>query len=100
MAHWLMNPTRNHEVAGLIPGLGGRPGATAPNKPQAGEPPKCGGRGPKKRKKKKKKKKKGSNLAPTSKNGQQRNYDIVGQNGKASILYMLHASSVLTNQEQ
>ena len=21
MAQWLMNPTRNHEVAGLIPGL-------------------------------------------------------------------------------
>ena len=21
MAHWLMNPTRNHEVVGLIPGL-------------------------------------------------------------------------------
>ena len=28
------------------------------------------------------------------------NYDIVGQNGKASILYMLHVSTVLNNQGQ
>ena len=51
MAQWLTNPTRNHEVVGLIPGLAqwvkdlallwlwSRPAATAPIRPLAWEPP-------------------------------------------------------------
>ena len=51
MAQWLMDPTRNDEVAGLIPGLLSelriwhchelwcRSVATAPIRPLAGEPP-------------------------------------------------------------
>ena len=50
MAQWLTNPTRNHEVAGLIPGLPQwvkdpellwlrrRPVATAPIRPRAWKP--------------------------------------------------------------
>ena len=51
MAQWLTNPTRNHEVLGLIPGLTQRvkdlmllwlwcrPAAVAPIQPLAWEPP-------------------------------------------------------------
>ena len=51
MAQWLTNPTRNHEVSGLIPGLTQRvkdlmllwlwcrPAAVAPIQPLAWEPP-------------------------------------------------------------
>ena len=82
MAQWLMNPTRNHEVVGLIPGLAqwvkesgvamscgvgrrcslslallwlwGRPAATALSGPLAWEPPYATGSGPRKGKKDKK----------------------------------------------
>ena len=39
MAQWLKNPTRNHEVASLIPGLAQVWVATAPIEPLAWEPP-------------------------------------------------------------
>ena len=42
MIQWLMNPTRNHEVVGLIPGIAQwvkDPVATAPIRPLAWEPP-------------------------------------------------------------
>ena len=71
LAQWLTNPTRNHEVAGLIPGLavscgvGGRQGsdpallwlwhqlaAIAPIRPLAWEPPYAAGAAQEKTKKK------------------------------------------------
>ena len=55
MAQWLTDPTRNHEVAGLIPGLA--QWARPPLSPTTGKLQKPGG-GPKKKKKRKKKKKK------------------------------------------
>ena len=74
MVQWLMNPTRNHEVSGLIPGIAmsygvglrhnsdpawlwlwHRPVATAPIRPLAWEPPYAMGVAPGKRQKDKKK---------------------------------------------
>ena len=55
VAQWLTNPTKNHEVSGLIPGLAQwvkdpellwlwcRPVATAPIRPLAWEPPYAAG---------------------------------------------------------
>jgi len=70
MVQWLMNPTRNHEVAGLIPGIAVscsvgrkhssdpallwlwcRPAATALISPLAWEPPYATGSSPRKGKK-------------------------------------------------
>jgi len=67
VAQWLTNPTRNHEVAGSIPGslaslsglrLWRRLAATAPIRPPAWEPPYAAGAAQEETKKKKKKKKK------------------------------------------
>ena len=69
MAQWFTNPTRNHEVVGLIPGLAQRikdlallwlwcrPAATTLIRPLAWEPPYAAGAALKGQKTKKKKKK-------------------------------------------
>ena len=68
MAQWLTNPTRNHEVLGLIPGLAQwvkdpellwlwrRPVAIAPIRPLAWEPPYAAGAAQEKAKRQKKNK--------------------------------------------
>ena len=70
MAQWLTNPTRSHEVVGLIPALAQwvndpallwlwhRPEATGPIRPLAWEPPYAAGAGLEKAKREKKKKEK------------------------------------------